>query len=318
LNRLVFALTPLLALLACSSADPGAAAGGAAGRGGGGQEPAGGAAGAAGQAGDAGQGAAAGSGGACAGATVLSASGEVTSEDGAPLSGLIAQLCLDFVDGGLCFAGKPVPADGHYTLSADPGIPCVTRSSVRLASITPRRSSSYCAASGEGGSLSVGPSVVYAVPPAATLPPAGTTAEERLVTFEDGLEIRVIPDNFFPEIGSYEDLGARWVDPAGAGLCFLGGAPALDGLYAFWPEGDVRGGFPFRVPNRRHLAPGTGVTFFALGGLLCSLSDDTKIPEGQLASFGRGRVDEAGAFLVPEAGVQAPCLTWLGYAADAP
>jgi hypothetical protein len=249
---------------------------------------------------------------------VCGADGSVVAEDGGPLDGLIAQLCLDFADGGLCFAGKPVPADGHYTLLASPAIPCVARATVRVASVTPRRSSSYCVANGGGEGLAVGSTVVYAVPPASALPPAGVTTEERPVTFEDGLEVRVTPDSFFPEIGAYEQLGARWVDPAGSGLCFLDGAPPLDALYAFWPEGDVLGGFPFRIPNRLHLAPGTGVTFFALGGLLCSLTADEKIPEGQLASFGRGRVDATGAFLVPDGGVLLPCLTWLGYAADRP
>jgi hypothetical protein len=214
--------------------------------------------------------------------------------------------------GGLCLAPKQVGADGVYDQSIEPdGIECVKRLAVRVASTEARRATVYCeAAEVGGGEFVAGNARLPRVAPALEVPPEGSLAAERTVRFE-GVEVRVVPERLLPEQGGYGELSGGSVQAEG--LCFAPPSLGLVGLYAFWPESDIAGGFGFRVENESGLTPGTRVVFRVLGGLYCSLTEGEVIPEGEFAVIGGGEVDAAGEYVVPDAGVVLPCLSWLGY-----
>jgi hypothetical protein len=178
----------------------------------------------------------------------------------------------------------------------------------------------YCAANiaGRGPVIEVeAPLVVYATTLPSALPDAGDTGTERTVVFEDGLELDIVPDRFFgPNLDAQEDyeaLAARRWDDIPLEQCFMEGAPAFDGLYAFSPEGDVDGAsFPIRIPNATDLAPGASVSLFILGGLSTRLPDETTVPEAEWFEYGTGVVAPAGDVIEAEL----PYFSWLGYRAQ--
>ena len=59
---------------------------------------------------------------------------------------------------------------------------------------------------------------------------------------------------------------------------------------------------------------GSTVPLYALGGLSCSLDDETNIAEGDWETFGTGTVDADG-YVVADAANGLPCLIWMGIGA---
>jgi len=258
-----------------------------------------------------------GAGSGCGGQTVARVRGRAALSidaggDAGSLGAVVAQACMDRASGGLCLAPRPVGEDGGYDQQIAPGVGCVERLVMRVASSEPGRASVYCEAEHEGGGVfRAGDAVLPGVKAAEVLPPEGDPAAEREVRFSGGLSVRVVPGRWSPDHGEYGDLRGGAVSPEG--LCFVGKKP-IDRLFAFWPEGDVEGGFAFRVANELGLAPGTRVAFSVLGGLFCAFDDGRVIPEGAWAELGGGQVDEKGAMVVPDGGVELPGVGWFGYA----
>ena len=114
---------------------------------------------------------------------------------------------------------------------------------------------------------------------------------------------------------AWNEVGARPVPIDGPGLCFLEEQPALDGLFAFYPEGDfVDGSAQIKVPNVAKHEPLTEVNFYVLGNLDCSVEGQEEgIEEAAWHSFGKGIVDESGLWIETLSDVGLPCLSWLGY-----
>ena len=85
------------------------------------------------------------------------------------------------------------------------------------------------------------------------------------VSLDGGLSVELLPSLLANAPADLPEFAAAKVDPASAGLCFLGAErPAV--LYAFGPETDVAGdGFAFSLPNDLGLAPGATANLFILG-----------------------------------------------------
>jgi len=193
------------------------------------------------------------------------------------------------------------------------------RASMRVLHPRMTRATLYCdvdLSALDGAGLRIeAPFVLFPTAPATELPPTGDDQAPRTVVFADGLELReVIPRLFYATAESYEALSAWRVPTSDRGLCMLRGVPAMDGLYAFYPEGDVTGGvYPVSIPNATGLPAGAEVELFVLGGLDCTLLDGSLLSEGVWQSVGAAHVSADGATVDSDDGVGLPCLTWLGY-----
>jgi len=144
------------------------------------------------------------------------------------------------------------------------------------------------------------------------LPDEGDRQAVRTITFAEGLELDFTPQDYFGF--PYANLASTKIAPDANGLCFVDSSNNLEALFAFSPEGDVRGKFPMRVSNSTGLAPNTVVDLYILGGLNCTLEDGTHLEEADWHQYGTGTVSADGTTIdAEEAGL--PCLTWFGYAA---
>ncbi len=225
-----------------------------------------------------------------------------------------AQLCVrNPQDLLVCLAPADADAsDGFFSIAVPENNRCVAEATMR--SLVPGADSStfYCHIEGEASEPIVRldfPVVIHPTERATTLPPEGDTTASRTVVFGDGLEIDVVPDDFF---ASYERLAANEVDPSD--LCFLEGKDEPMAVYAFSPEGDIDGaGFPVRLPNTKGLAAGAIVDLYVLGGLSCTLADGTALAEAEWAQFGTGTVTEDGSMIASDPGSNLPCVNWMGY-----
>ena len=249
---------------------------------------------------------------------VAAVQGRVVDEADQGVGGAMVQLCVR--TGGpsgtlLCVRPESSDGVGLFTIQVPQAARCMVRATLRVLLPEQDRATSYCELDlvGADGVLALSaPMLLVETHPATALPPLGDTASARTVVFDDGLELDVVPQQFFG--GSYDALAARRVDPAAVPLCFVDDPAAFEGLYAFSPEGDVQSAtYDVRIPNPTDLPVGAAVDLFTLGGLGCHLTDGTTVPEGQWARFGTGTVRADG--VIEASGADGlPCLSWLGYA----
>jgi len=243
--------------------------------------------------------------------------GWAVAPGGEPLVQAKAQLCIhtstrQFV----CLTPSDTDAEGVYTVDVPEPYRCMDKAAMRVLLPRAGRATAYCqmdVASGPASRLYT-PSVLPLATPAVDLPPEGDPDTKRPVTFDDGLVLQVTPSLYYSGSGSYDRLAGRHVPPDAVGLC--GEASTFDGLYAFYPEGEIEApGFDVAIPNRTGLAAGTAVDLFVLGGLECSLFDGTAVPEATWAKFGEGTVSADGSTIESTPGSGLPCFTWLAYRA---
>lgn len=256
------------------------------------------------------------------GETVTRLQGVVWDEADQPETDAKVQVCIRVAATGVlrCLSPEDTDAVGTFGVDVPDGLRCMESVALRVLVPGTPAATTYCVAdiAGRGPVVEVeAPLVVYATTPPSVLPDAGDTGTERTVVFEDGLELDIVPDRFFgPNLDAQEDyeaLAARRLDDIPTEQCFMEGAPAFDGLYAFSPEGDVDGAsFPIRIPNATDLAPGASVSLFILGGLSTRLPDETTVPEAEWFEYGTGVVATGGDVIEAEL----PYFSWLAYRAQ--
>ena len=246
---------------------------------------------------------------------IVTVNGTITDPAGNPLPAGLGQVCARVAPGGMliCLRPEEANANGQFSIVVPDSARCVDEITMRVIEPGTNRSTMYCHVDlpAGGNELVVpDPLVLYPTTPAVSLPPPGDINASRTVAFADGLELDVVPFDFFSE---YSELAAAKVDVNTPGLCFLKDTPAFESLYAFSPEGAIDGtGFDARIPNSTNLAPGTQVGIYILGGLGCKTPSGAEIPEAEWRQTGTGTVDGSGQMIVTAALQGVTCLTWLG------
>ncbi|MCA9543906.1 MAG: hypothetical protein KC613_05930, partial [Myxococcales bacterium] len=246
--------------------------------------------------------------------------GWVADQSGRPVPEAKAQACIIVEPGGMLLCLRPADADetGVYTINVPENGACMSSVAMRVLKPGTGLATIYCVedpAARVGGDQIIRTADPYVVYPtdAAAVPAGADLNAPSTITYQDGLEVEVVPGRVFTTSATIQAARARAIDPTDRGLCFLQGQPTPDRLYAFWPEAAIDGpGAPFKVPNDGGLAAGAQVDLFVLGGLECALEDGTHIPEGEWYNFGTGTVSADGAYIVNDAGSELPCFSWFG------
>lgn len=247
--------------------------------------------------------------------------GWVAAPGGAALSGALAQACLTGSDDVYsCLSPVEANAEGVFTIDMPAQIRCLGRAALRVWQPNSGRASHYQRL-GFGDDPVVrldDPIVLPWATPAIDLPPMGDPDAVRPVVFDDGLVLQVIPSIYWSSgSGTYEKFGGRRIPNDAVGL--PPGGSQFEGLYAFFPEGELvedgepSPGFPLTIPNVTGMQAGVSVEFFVLGGLGCRLLDSTPVGEGDWVKFGEGLVSADGTTISSNLGAGMPCFNWLAY-----
>ena len=138
----------------------------------------------------------------------------------------------------------------------------------------------------------------------------------RTVTFEDGLEVDIIPAELE---GDYSALRGRRI-PLDRPPCFAEGlSMPLLGVWAFSPELAVtipeeeeNGGFVTRFPNVGGLSAGTFAQALYLEGFAASMADP-RIPVVSLRLMGEGVSGGTGGLIDGGDEMTLPRFTWAAY-----
>lgn len=253
----------------------------------------------------------------CGADWVVQVDGAIVDDAGEQVAGAKAQLCvrLDSVDGRLvCLRPEDAGDDGTFTIVAPPSARCVGGGSMRVFAPGSTLATTYCHIETEaaGGRLTLAePIVLFETDAAEALPAYGDPDAARAVTLGGGFELpEFVPSElgFTFDESAYANLGARRVDPATEGLCFV--SAEVDGLWAFRVEANVDGALDFRFPNTDGYAAGARVDLYVLGGLETRLEDGSTVSETEFVRYGAATVSEDGGWVEG----RIPAFTWLGYA----
>ncbi len=247
--------------------------------------------------------------------------GWVAAPGGAPLAKAKAQACIVAADSIFsCLAPVDVNADGVFTIELRSDIHCLKRAAVRIWEPRTGRATYYRPLDIQGDDPVIRleePAVLPFATPAVSLPPKGDKDAPRPVVFDDGLTLEVTPSLYWSGTGTYACFAGRRIPTDAVGL--IPGSGDFDGVYAFFPEGEMVTpgepgvGYPLTIPNPTDVPAGAAVELFVLGGLECHLLDGTLATEGYWEKFGEGTVSEDGATITsnPDSGL--PCLNWFAY-----
>src|SRR5262249_47429675 len=142
--------------------------------------------------------------------------GVVQDETGAARSGAKAQLCLrrQEADVLVCLAPKGTDDIGAFLIDVPSLYRCVAEGTMRFLRPAESNAPSYCRLDTSGGDQTLRidrPYKTYATEAPTSLPPRGDVTTERTIVFRGGLEMDLIPMNYFPGSGSYDDLAASRV-----------------------------------------------------------------------------------------------------------
>lgn len=242
--------------------------------------------------------------------------GRIVDGQGQASIGAKAQLCIRTVPGDQLLCLRPVDsgADGQFAVTVPQVAKCMDKATMRFLRVLEDTAASYCHIDISGGAFTaVIPDDlrIYSTMRASVIPPEGNATMVRTVEFADGLEIDIIPDEYFPGSGVYGDLAATPVDLAAGDDCGLAGESTFDGAYALSPEGDINGRAVVRMPNVRQLPANSEVSVYVLGGLGCTLDSPEMIPEGGWTQIENGTVSADGTEVVISPGI--PCISWIAY-----
>jgi hypothetical protein len=260
----------------------------------------------------------------CPGDWMVSWAGRVQDDDGAPVPGALAQMCLRSARSGELVCLRPSTSDdqGQFEVLVPYEERCVDEVAARIFSFDEALAEIYCPVELGTGTPFVEsdrPIRLQRVRPPVDLPPLDGTRTPRTVDFGDGLTVRLVPeilDVYIDDLpGAYASLGARVLvdEEDQRALCFVGAdAPLLDGLAVFTPGVDVFGRpFSATFPNTAGRAPGTAMELYLLGGLTTTLDAGQSVKEGEWRAYGAGVVSEDGAVIRSENAIHA--LTWYGW-----
>lgn len=242
--------------------------------------------------------------------------GTVLDDNGDARSGAKAQLCVRRAPGNVLVCLIPKSADdiGSFLIDVPDLNRCIEEGTMRFLRPAESNAPSYCRLEIGGASQTlhvVQPFTTYATDAPNTIPPRGDPMTERTIVFRGGLELDLVPSNYFPGSGSYDDLAASMVTLAPTDTCELAGEAPFDGVWAMAEEGDIHGRARLRIPNDALLPPNTAVRVFVLGGLGCSLDDVEDLPEGEWAEIEGSMVSADGTTIDVNPGI--PCISWVAY-----
>ncbi|MBX7197384.1 MAG: hypothetical protein K1X94_35365 [Sandaracinaceae bacterium] len=235
--------------------------------------------------------------------------GRVTDLSGSAVPSARPQLCARLhPDARLVCLSPPFTDErGDFRITVPPDVRCMDEAVLRVLVTRGPYAVTYCPldlAPSSDGTLSLAAPIELAeIASAPTLPAAGDPASRREVDL--GPVVIEISPTEAGGVAEYMRLGALAIDPARS--C-VPEARALAGLVAITPE-QSRLELPFRIASTG-LTAGTSVDLFVIGGLDTRLADGSTVPEGELATFGRGVVGADGTI---EPAVPLPQLGWLGW-----
>jgi hypothetical protein len=246
---------------------------------------------------------------------VVAVTGTVINESGEGFSGVKAQVCVRVAGTGqlLCLMPADTLGDGSFAIEIPTEAKCISSMVMRVLAPLTDNATIYCHVDveGLGPILAIEtPLTMYETVPAVDLPDPGDGENSVTATFEDGLQIDVVPNLFYGGGDGYLDLAVRRFDSLPGELCFLQDQPQPDALFAFSPEGDINGAnFPMRIPNELGYSPGSEVAMYVLGGLTTVLPEEVEVEEAEWFEFGAGIVSDNGEVIEAEL----PYFSWFGY-----
>ncbi len=244
---------------------------------------------------------------------LASLEGQIIDEEGQGIEGAKAQLCVRADPSGRldCLRPGTTDADGHFYVEVLESKRCVQEAAMRIIKVGGEYANSYCHLElTEERQLSLEEGLqLFKVQSVEGLPPEADPGQLRTVSFPEGLELELSPEAIYTGSSSgYGELAGRLISPIPP-LCHQQERPTLDGIYLFAPEADLETPASLRLPIE---APdGSRVQLSVLGGLECSLADQTHLPEATWAPFFEGEVN--GGILEAQGLDGLPCLNWLGY-----
>jgi hypothetical protein len=271
---------------------------------------------------------------ACAcGFNLETVTGKVVDSSGAPIESAMAQVCVRGVDDAMaCLNPVPTNAEGVFSMSVPVDKTCVAEAVMRITDTNVSRSTSYCSYTKDtlpdavyaDGAMDLTAAPVTLIDTiAATTMPAYEIDEDGeedwsktyTVGFEGGLEIDVIPNNYFNSAQGMAPMAAVWIDDVST-LCGSEAIAGAPGAWAISPEGDVfRSSFAARIPAPE-LADGTSVKLYIQGGIGSHLYEGEgekgeECREGAWTHFGCAEVQNGVITLEGANGI--PAIGWLAY-----
>lgn len=243
-------------------------------------------------------------------------SGTIVDESGTALEGALAQFCVQLENGGAsCIMPTPTDATGIFHVTVPTEVNCIVEAAMRVFVADGAHADTFVHVpieSATAGSVHWDePFIVYAVHPPADLPEYGDADAVRRVDLGDGLSLDVTP-SALSIMRNYSELAARSV-PLTDAPAFLHESPEMLGLYAFNNTSVVGTQFPVHIANSTHLAAGTHVELYVLGGIFTLLRDHTQVHEADFEQYGTATVSADGSEIVSDADSGLPFLNWLGY-----
>jgi hypothetical protein len=243
------------------------------------------------------------------GTNVNAVLGVVTDGSGIPVPNSPVRIQVLAVTAGWC--ATSLTDAGGYQFAIPARFNCVSRLIMQFGLPTISASAlGYCEAdldSLDSAILAMPPGQTFEVDPPLTLPPLGDGSLPRIVVFQDGLEVDVVPDQIGGE-GNYNALASKRVPVDGLLPCIAEGK-SFEGLYAFAPEVRVDGsGFQIRIPNSTGLPIGSRVDFEVI---VPFLEGDPDRP--LWTAFGTGTVLPNGETIESDLSSELPYFSWLGY-----
>lgn len=243
--------------------------------------------------------------------TVQKVLGKVLSEvGGAALSGAKVQICARSESGLSCLRPVSTDANGRFEVLVPETANCLDSAVVRALRYEGDRITAYKHAdlsNVSGGVLEMSDAVILPLGVAPeSLPALGDESESRIVSFGEGLELELTPNEIFTgsELG-YADLLYAVLPPEARSV--QASDPDFAHVFGFAPEAVLKNGAAVRVSG---LSAGATVDFYVLGGLNCTEIKGEPLAEGVWARFGSGVVATSG---VVESDALLPCLNQLGY-----
>ena len=246
--------------------------------------------------------------------------GQAVNQAGTPITGVLAQMCIDVGTGmPLCLRPEPTCGPGYFELPIGENDRCISSAVVHMIPTDSTYASSFCLLDFENPApvdFTVStPFVSFELQAPTTLPPEGVTTQERTVVFAGGIELDVVPERIVAFDG-YTSLASRVLSASDPLPCEAADEN-FDGIVAFGPAANIQTpqipasqGFPIRIPAG-DLAEGTMVDLFVQGSLDCALEDGSTVKEAEWERFATATVDANGMI----SGARLPCFNWLAWRA---
>lgn len=245
---------------------------------------------------------------------------KAVDENGQALPGAKAIFCL-YATGTVPSCLNPATADNDGVIVANvpEGKQCVESAAVRILGPPsgPARIIPSCpVALTNGGVVNLGVPMKLTKIPAVIRDELGEDGGAvHVITAPDNSVLSVVPDKLWLIDYAYTDLAQMIWDSATAGRpCFMNENDSFVSLVAVYPEiaTKSKGGAHLRVPNTTHLANGTLLDVYGVGGAETELFNKTAVDEGALVKIGTALVSDDETTIETQ-GDGLPFLTWIGF-----